>query len=395
MKPTKRRWTWAEKALFMTPLFMLVGAGALWWRKQHTPQQILLPSQQIEQLQFSPDSRYLAVFTAVNQTGARQGAIYETDNGWKKADLLYPQGSATSIRLSTPSWSPDGSRIAMGYDHSLKIDSRIAVWDTSNGRLKSDWSYGLPEEGSRAEIFYSHDGDQLFCVGSPPGVVELGPGKSARRYRSFYTSATALAFNPRQTMFALQRDSPHLFQVRETISGKLLWEPAIGTREAYGPMSWSKRNDFGMQCGSGPAARLVLWDGENQRSLTAPPQRGIGHFALDDRAPQVAFSMLESSPQASIMATWDYGTKKILWSRKFGRNSALYLQWSPDGERLAVREISASGVRIFLLDKRGEVHYQRNDSGNTGMQWSPDSKTLAVAGNGRVELVRVPSSPSP
>lgn len=396
----KRLWTRAEKSLLLAPLLIALASGAVWLWRERPPTLRFAADEQVTALEWSPDSRRLAVATLGTLSGSRYAEpslfVFDARTGTKICALQPPPLTPTmrtGLMLSPspwwPSWSPDGTRIASGYHVAkgavgLKYNSprpdyieKIAVWNASNGTLQSDWLYGTPKGGNfGADVVFSLDGRQLIGSGSPPALFDARSGARVRRFGSQQTIKSRL--NTTQTLAALYGENP-LFEVRDLRTGRVLWKPAVDYLDFYSSFEWGHGDVLGLAPRHKKEA-LLLWNGQTRRALPSPPLGSVSEFALSPASPLVALTNVDRTlitPTTSTLLVWNHRLNRPLWTRPMQQDFHS-LAWSPDGKWLSLVERTPADDTLQVFDAHGNLRLKRPFRSVGLSRWSPDSKQIAV-----------------
>ncbi len=189
MKTSRRRFSRAEKSLWLAPLLLALLGGWLWWR-QRNDTKILVQTAElnyVRHVRFSPDGRRLLVVfnhknlhiapgdelnPLVNQID--DTAIYDVGNRSKICDLQAP---ASIGEIEWPVWSPDGTRIAAGGA------GAIGLWNARNGQFQKSWPYHFKTDFAfnAPRVAFSRDGQSVIGQENPRAVFDVQSGKQVRR----------------------------------------------------------------------------------------------------------------------------------------------------------------------------------------------------------------------
>jgi WD40 repeat protein len=412
---SRRRWTSSEKLLFLAPILFVAISGVVWHRQRHSAKWLAMPAgSSLYNWQFSPDSRKLLVIDDRKGAGKSPsgtgrvlyGAILETTDLLKEVELDIPPGDL-SFRAAA-SWSPDGSRITVGYRDGSRTNipikskyrsgfasvdnGKIALWDARSGQLLKQWLYAPPQEDSTASVRFSRDAKRLLGYGIPPAIFDAASGQRLRRLGPapppFSRGGFVMGdFSGDESSIAVASEGRRHFEVNDLQTGQVLWRPRV---KFVLELAWSKENVLGMldlANDSPRQKRLLLWDGNTKKPLADLPGVKVSTFALNDHGPLVAVTQ-ERPPRPipgdtvlETLSIWNYRTGQMTWKHEFGR-SIRDLKWSPDGKWLALREDMTDGGKVWVFDTSGNLVYRkRGDDSVLSMLWSPDSKWLIAYSN--------------
>ncbi len=294
------------------------------------------PSERIEALRFSPDGKLLAVASG---DPARRGEIQVWDVATGKL-LRSPRVSGDTVRGL--SWSPDGSKIAFGC-----ADSTLRAIDATTG--EQVLYQGAHNDWVLATVF-SKDGSHLVSVGRDQAVklTEV----ASQRFIDNITSIT-----PGALKGGLAAVARHPMRDEVVVGG------ADGQPRAY---------RFFRE-----TVRVIGDDGNLVREFPTQPGRIFGMAVSPDGKRVASVSSLDATGEVRVYS-YEFDPKmsdalkainqKVASTRSTEEVAALKAYWT-NGIRL-VSKTTVAGSGLYAA------------------QFSPDSKTLAVAGgDGKVRLL--------
>ncbi len=420
----KNPWTLDEKLMVFGPTLFIAGFGAFSWQESRT-KVIKLPVMHsysepsdgihdINKIEFSPDSqRFVAVYQAESGGVA---AVFDARTLTRLTDLQIPPVPAGSPAISPviqdACWALDGQTIAGIYDDGvggttkIKTDYKpffrfnnqvkIASWNSQSGDLIWKRLYAKTRLDSGATLRISSDGKKLLGQGTPSVLFDAVTGAPLTANND---GAPIGKFNFDGSLIAVTHQNKKLLEVRDVKINHALWRPHL---KPFYPQ-WSKNNVFGVgDYRAKNDQRLLLWDGTARRVLPAPPFHNVDEFALHPRRTWVAFAEVKfqklptnkgANPtfkvESSTLRVWDYATQQDVWQRPM--SGPMALSWSPDGRWLCAVE-RASGfpqATLWIFDAQGKIQSRFNRGAVNFVEWSPDSKTLAIAELNQIEIIAV------
>ncbi|RYG68006.1 WD40 repeat domain-containing protein [bacterium] len=390
----KRRWTWGEKALFLAPLLILVGAGALWWGKKQGPQWLAAPEgMEVVNCSYSPDGKRLAA-VLFGGNGASRGIIYDVASLSPVCELDKP--AVSSWVLGELVWAPDGKSLALDFDDKMNLGkelSKFVQWDAANGRTIGQWHYGVPsnEWGNQlTKVKFSSDGQKVLSDRVPPVIYETSTGKPLSR---FFPQKDPKPGRPNRgewnsdgkLLALISTDNEH-FEVQDTKSGRVLWQPKI---EWINSAHWSRQGVLGALGNFGKRkSNLLLWDGQTRKPLPLPPSNSVGFIEFSSQNGLMALSEVSPSRKPHKLIVWNYRANRMLWAKEM-RGQLHNFQWSPDGKSFLVTETDRGQRRFLIGNGQGEVIREIGTDTTSAAQWAPDSKSVAVRHGFGIEIIKV------
>jgi WD40 repeat protein len=327
---------------------------------------VVLPSDDVTSVRFSPDGRALAVGTDDHRTLLWQ---FATDSSFRSL-------SARTQDVQTVAYSPDGHLLATGDD-----DGTVQVWNPDTGALVTQLA---GPAGRIWDVAFSPDG-HLLAVANPDGTVGLWQVGSWRLAASIAADTSGLAGSA--LALAVSPDDHTLATVGQ--SGVELWDIAtralVGTltTEAGGTSLAAQFSPDGRTLVTTDGSDTLLWD------ITGP--------TLTTWPVSTPFAVVYSHD--GLIATGDVNGDVQLWQPQ-GRTPLATLHgtggpvtslaFSPDGALLAVGS-AAGPARLWHVRTDGVVTSLARPGVSDEVQdcvaFSRDGHTLAIAdGDGTVAL---------
>jgi RNA polymerase sigma factor (sigma-70 family) len=337
------------------------------------------------------------------------------------------------ISVSELAFTPDGRTLIAGQ----KFHSEIGLWDVTSGKKRQLLD---TQSGAIFTLALSPDGT-LLATGSRKGGIPLWNPKTGELVRKLGKDGERqcyhVAFSPdAKTLAAIERDAKNQdsLSLWDLASGKEMrrFEGSIGlwglaysrdgktliaaTSGAIRLLDAATGKEIGLTAGSpsfvcfastSPDGRTLaylrnndirFWDMKSGREIGSidAHNNGIRSLALAPDGRTVAASGGEHD-----INLWDVKTCKLLrrlqWDKKESPHSwsSEVVAFSSDGRMLASGDYPTSIVRIWEADS-GKLVRRLPFSENTkelstieSIAFSPDGKTLAVSGRGKLDNSKV------
>jgi WD40 repeat protein len=335
----------------------------------------------VESLQFSPDGKMLAAWTALAPTAA----LWDVATGKETARV-----KPGPFLGRTLAFSPDGKALA-----SRGLEGQLHVWDPVSGKEMHNFPLSKgPLTGqvnfASGPIAFSPDGKVLAAaVGTAIRLFDLEANKERGEFVGHVGPVADVRFSP---------DGAHVLTcAKDGTAGA--WDAATGKLETWrtrpqGAAASAVLAPDGKSVLVGQESGVFRWDLTADKAAEQPVVPKLSGAATDLILSADGKALAGYGPERSVFV-WDAETgKEKLKTREQGVNLVLAL--SPDGGLLAVASASAparlydvaSGKEARRLDEalapggppapfppKGQFHFA------THMAFAPNGRTLAVAGN--------------
>jgi WD40 repeat protein len=287
-----------------------------------------------------------------------------------------------TTRVTSVTWSPDGTRLAAGL-----VDATARVWDIATGQVLATYK---GHSGAVLAVAWSPDGRSLASGGDDgtARVWDARTGATLRVYRGHVRPITALAWSP---------------DGRSVASGSLdgtarVWEAATGRdvavyrghKAGVRALAWSP--DGRSIASAGDDGTAQIWDAASGFARLVYR----GHAA---RLTAVAWSPdgedVASSSFDKTMQVWSADTGMLLYTYRGNRASApvsdplrvlpdkvFDVAWSHDGKRIAIvtEEYCGDECSVVLTwDALTQANVRLSPTVTLfALAWSPDDRLLAA-----------------
>jgi WD40 repeat protein len=231
--------------------------------------------------------------------------------------------------VQSVAWSPDGTRIAVGYDSGV-----VEIIDLITG--ESSVIYEVPDFSRAASVAWSPDG--RLAVGNYYGSITILNGETYNVIGDLHADSDigvhSVTWSPNGDRLAgatLSSDWREPYKVHIwDVSGPEPTEPltTLVFYEGIGPIAWSPAGDTLAVAGYKEGVLL------NTQTWQATPLGGTGVDVL-------AFAWSPDGSELASGAGWTSDQMVRIWTRtgtnvrSFPNNPAGALAWSPDGDYLA------------------------------------------------------------
>jgi WD40 repeat protein/tetratricopeptide (TPR) repeat protein/tRNA A-37 threonylcarbamoyl transferase component Bud32 len=324
---------------------------------------------------FQPDGRCLTIGTVLGTDNTNQMKVWDTLTGQEVLTLKAPSTPALGANLS-----PDGRRLASGFDGAVR------VWDRFTGQ---ELLTLRGHAGGVSALAFSPDGQRLASGGTVqvPGkkatgeikIWDLGTGPEGLTLRGHTNLVQGVAFSP---------DGRHLATTGDgTVK---VWEVATG-REALclrgdkglfgGEVAFSPDGRRLASCGKrlGQPGEVRAWDvvtGELLHTLRGHTGDVFGvAFSPDGSRLASRGGMPHRSGEVKV---WDAATGQEIFTLPALTSFRHGVALSPDGRRLA-SSCAGGLVKVWDVATRQEVLSLLHPGDVDGVAFSPDGGRLASA----------------
>ncbi|HUY35213.1 MAG TPA: protein kinase [Pirellulales bacterium] len=309
---------------------------------------------------WSPDGRRVA-------TGYDNAVkIWDSVTGKELFSLIHSRnGNVFKRSVRSVEFSPDGRRLA-----SWASDETVKIWDSATGKellsLKGAgevWSMAFSPDGKRlasgsndaVKIWDSVTGKELFSL-------KAGSGNSGR-----FTSPAA--FSPDGQRVAAGVDD-NTVKIWDSVTGKEMFSLSHAgyvTGVAFSPDGWrlaSGSND----------KKVKIWDSVTGEELLSLKGGGVAGMAFSPDGQRLALG----SEDSRVVKIWDSTTGEELASLKGHTGILSGVAFSPDGQRLVSASLGEP-LKIWDSDTAKEL-FTIKDLRVQSVAFSPDSQRLALGG---------------
>lgn len=286
------------------------------------------------------------------------------------------------ISFSPAAFSPRGDVVALErYDANVEAADTWLVGIPSGGLRRL--GAGAPAGGSETRFnhegpAFSPDGGRLgFSRRGALGFFDLGTGRARIVVRD--ADISHWRWSPRWTRLAY---------VKEGIPGVVVVDVRTGARRTIGrshgvvrPFTWIGEGAIGFDHELDVAVVARVEGGERAIARGWPYWSPTGRYVAT-----VTWDRSSETSTISVVRS-DGREVRTLTVASVGR-----LWWSPGGMRFAIK----SGSNVIVVDvQRGRkpLVVAKNVWDVHEISWSPDGKTLALRGTGRIGLIRAAGGP--
>ena len=283
-------------------------------------------------LALSPDGKQLAA-------GGPKVTVWDTSTGDRTASLKGEKGPQVSV-----AWSPDGRHLATGG--CCPGDFTVTLWDVEAGRRTPT---KIAHTAAVNGVAYSPDGKRVVSVSEDTTVrtYDIAADRPAPFPGGHTEAVTAVGFDPRGRWLATAGADRSM----------RVWGLA-GSREA---VTWEAHPDQVQGLSYSP-------DGSRLATCCGPaPYHG------------------RTSDRPLTVTVWDIATREPKFTLTGHTALVATAEFSPDGRRLATSSLDRT-VRVWDMETGQPILTIRVDFEVQYAAWSPDGRTLAIAGGSPYRL---------
>jgi WD40 repeat protein len=337
----------------------------------------------VSTMSWSPDDSQIALALSPGDEDLRSAnALQIWDTASNQPRLVIQSGAVASL-----TWSPDGAFIATGAPHNLALPPALNIWDARQGRLvRALWGH----TGSITAVRWRPDSQQLLSVAADNtarlwDIASLaGPSNvvsPSQVLHGFMDKVQALAWSPDGSRVASANAD----------GGIRIWDGQTGqpldtlpdTQGALAALAWSPD---GQGLASAGAAEWVRWNLAEKTRLSSL-KYGYGFV---DYGTAFAIATVAWSPRGDQIATSGYDRTIVIWEANTNRVVRTLpgepetanqfpirsITWSPDGRQIAGAYGGAAWVWEVASGRR-LASLACDGCRVFTVAWSPDGSQLA------------------
>jgi WD40 repeat protein len=288
--------------------------------------------------------------------------------------------SSSKIQITTLAWSPDGREIAdSGQSRGDSTTKTVA-----EVRRASDGAIVLTRPGLGFYIYnisWAPGGQRIATSDNGCYCVQIWDARTGQTLATANDWATRwVSWSPdgRYFVSSTDGDSPSVW---DADSGAQLNSYSNGPAYSDYPAIWAPRGNLivdGGEVWNGLTAQHVqTYDELSKYSL-------YGHFGAESWSP--GGGRIVSAGLSLVM--WSVNTGATIWTQ--GQIEADLVSWSPNGKYIAWSSGGQGGV--VDANSGATAGSFQTPSGNdiSALAWSPDSRQIATASNGAIQIWSAP-----